>query len=256
MPSCSRAKNPQGIEIVFTEDDHKYRSVIDGKEINYTSVTGLVGSCFPQFDPTGAITERCAKKEGITVAELKERWAAKGRESCRLGTRMHECCEDIVLGRELRNKAENAIEQMRFNNAIRMAKAFRQKLDIIGVEKLVFDDRLKIAGTIDLLGKSRKNGNYLVLDWKSNASIEQDNKYNKFGLDPIRHIPDTAFYHYSLQLSMYQFLLKFGGYVPNDANFQRAIIHVTDKFAKIIELPDLTSEIKDIIIDFLLKKRS
>ena len=129
-----------------------------------------------------------------------------------------------------------------------MAKAFRQKLDIIGVENLVFDDRLQIAGTIDLLGKSRKNGNYLVLDWKSNASIEQDNKYNKFGLDPIRHIPDTAFYHYSLQLSMYQFLLKFGGYVPNDANFQRAIIHVTDKFAKIIELPDLTSEIKDIII--------
>ena len=111
---------------------------------------------------------------------------------------MHECCEDIELGRELRNKAENEIEQMRFNNAIKMAKAFRQKLDIIGVEKLVFDDRLQIAGTIDLLGKSRKNGNYLVLDWKSNASIEQDNKYNKFGLDPIRHIPDTAFYHYSL----------------------------------------------------------
>ena len=95
-------------------------------------------------------------KEGITVSDLKERWAAKGREICRLGTRMHECCEDIELGRELRNKAENEIEQMRFNNAIKMAKAFRQKLDIIGVEKLVFDDRLQIAGTIDLLGKSRK----------------------------------------------------------------------------------------------------
>ena len=76
------------------------------------------------------------------VEALKAKWSAKGRESCRLGTRMHECCEDIELGRELRNKAENEIEQMRFNNAIKMAKAFRQKLDIIGVEKLVFDDRL------------------------------------------------------------------------------------------------------------------
>ena len=142
MPATSKSKNPRGIEIVFTEADHKYLSIVNGKEINYTSVTCLVGSCFPQFDPTGAIAERCAKKEGITVAELKERWAAKGRESCRLGTRMHECCEDIELGRELRNKAENEIEQMRFNNAIKMAKAFRQKLDIIGVEKLVFDDRL------------------------------------------------------------------------------------------------------------------
>lgn len=253
MPATSKSKNPRGISIEFFEDSHKYLSIVNGKEINYTSVTGLVGSCFPQFDPTGAIAERCAKKEGITVAELKARWAAKGKESCRLGTRMHEVCEDIELGRELRNKAENEVEQLRFNNAIKMAQAFRQKLDIIGVEKLVFDDRLKLAGTIDLLGKSRKNGNYLVLDWKSNATIDQDNRYKKFGLEPISHIPDNAYYHYSLQLSTYQFLLKFGGYVPKDATFQRAIIHVTDKFAKIIELPDLTSEVKDIVIQHLVK---
>ena len=72
MPATSKSKNPRGVEIVFTEADHKYLSIVNGKEINYTSVTGLVGSCFPQFDPTGAIAERCAKKEGITVAELKE----------------------------------------------------------------------------------------------------------------------------------------------------------------------------------------
>ena len=257
MPATSKSKNPRGIEIVFTEADHKYLSIVNGKEINYTSVTGLVGSCFPQFDPTGAIAERCAKKEGITVAELKERWAAKGRESCRLGTRMHECCEDIELGRELRNKAENEIEQMRFNNAIKMAKAFRQKLDIIGVEKLVFDDRLQIAGTIDLLGKSRKLQNtYVIIDHKSNQKISNDNKYKKFALDPISHVPDTNFHHYGLQLNTYAYILKFGGYVPKDAKFKFFLNHVTPEAAKLIELPDMQSEVKDIVIDFLLKKRS
>jgi len=167
---------------------------------------------------------------------------------------MHECCEDIELGRPLRNVAENPIEQKRFDNAIKMAKAFRQRLDIIGVEKLVFDDRLQIAGTIDLLAKSRKNGNFLILDWKSNEKIEQYNVFNKFCLNPISHIPDISYHHYALQLSLYQYLLKFGGYIPKEANVQRAIIHVTKDAAKIHELPDYTNEIKDIIIDFLSRK--
>lgn len=114
MPSCSTSKNPRGIELTFTEADHKYVSVIDGKVLNYISVTTILGKYFPPFDPTGVITARCAKKEGITVEEIKERWAAKGRESCRLGTRMHEVCEDIELGRELRNTAENEVEQKTF----------------------------------------------------------------------------------------------------------------------------------------------
>lgn len=99
MPSCSKSVNPRGVEIVFEEESHKYSSIIDGKEILYKSVTGIVGDCFPKFDPTGEITARCAAREGISIEEMKERWAAKGRESCRLGTRMHEVCEDIELGR-------------------------------------------------------------------------------------------------------------------------------------------------------------
>lgn len=67
MPSCSKTVNPRNVEIVFTEDDHKYRSVVDGNTIEYTSITRFVGRCFPPFDPTGSIAERCAAKEGISV---------------------------------------------------------------------------------------------------------------------------------------------------------------------------------------------
>lgn len=132
---------------------------------------------FPEFDPTGEITKRCALKEGLTVAEIKEKWAAKGRESCRLGTRMHETCEDVFLGNKFRNEPENAIEKKRFDNAIAMSRKIKQRLDILGIEKIVFDHELGIAGTIDFLGRSKKDGTYIIIDHKSNAEIDVENKY-------------------------------------------------------------------------------
>ena len=81
-----------------------------------------------------------------------------------------------------------------------MANLFRQKLDILDVEKIVFSPWLPhpIAGTIDLLARSRKDGSILILDWKTNKSIDMENKWGKFGLDPIKHIPDLNYWHYSL----------------------------------------------------------
>ena len=194
MPGTSRTKNPRGVEIEFEEATHIYRSIIEGTEIRYVSGTTFIGKFFPQFDPTGIITARCAKKEGITVEEIKERWAAKGRESSRLGTRLHELCEDIELGRDIRNTPENIIEAKRFENGKKLATKLRNTIDILGVEKIVFSHRLPtpIAGTIDLFGRSRKDGTYLILDWKTNKEIEKTNKYKKFCLAPIQHIPDTS----------------------------------------------------------------
>lgn len=254
MPSCSKAKNPKGYSITFTEDDHKYISIIDGKEINYISGTGFCSKFFPEFDPTGKITERCAAKEGLTVESLKAKWAAKGKESCYRGTRMHECCEDIFLNRPLRNTPDFDEERRRFDNAVNMSKKIKDRLDIIGVEKIVFSPELQIAGTIDFIGRSRKNGNYVIIDHKSNQEIERVNKYNKFCLEPVSHLPDLSFDHYSLQLNLYQYLLKYEQYVPKDAKFQLFLNHVTPEKAELIELPDRQSEIKDMMIYYLLHK--
>ena len=256
MPACSKAIHPSGIEIEFFEDTHKYVSTINGKEITYISGTGFLHQFFPEFDPTGVITERCAKKEGLTVEQIKEKWAAKGRESCRLGTRLHEVCEDIELGRDLRNTPEDDVEKARFANGIKMAKAFRVKLDILGVEKIVFDPELKIAGTIDLFAQSRKDKSYVIIDHKTNAEIERanDNPYNKFCLAPVEHLPDTSFYHYALQLNLYAYLLKRNKYVPKDSKFKFYLDHVTADKADLIELPALESDIKEMIISHLMKQ--
>lgn len=248
MPSCSTAKNPKGQTVTFTESNHSYISIIDGKEIKYTSGTGFIGKFFPPFDPDGTITARCAAKEGLTVEAIKAKWKAKGDQSSRYGTRVHECCEDIELDRPLRNQPENDKEAKAFKNAVTMAKKFRQSIDILGVEMIVFSPRLRIAGTIDLFAKSRKDGSYLIIDHKTNQSIDQENKWNKFALEPIQHVPDLNFWHYGCQLNLYQYLLKFEGYVPRNSAFKMYLNHITEDGAKLIQLPDMQTEIRDMFI--------
>lgn len=256
MPGSSRAKHPSGYEIEFFEDSHIYKSVIGGVEIKYTSGTGVIHNCFPPFDPSGEITKRCALKEGITVDELKARWKEKADASCIFGTRVHECCEDIELGRsELRNKPENPKEEVVFKNAITMAKRFHSGLDILGVEKIVFSPELEIAGTIDLFARSRKDGSFLIIDHKTNQTIDRENKWNSFALPPIEHVPNVNFYTYSLQLNLYQYLLQREGYVPKQSKFKLFLNHITETQAKLIELPQLQIEIRDIMIHRLLKSK-
>ena len=254
MPGTSKAKSPSGIEIVFEELTHKYTSEVNGKLIEYTSGTTFTHKYIPEFDPTGIITARCAKKQGISVEELKEQWRQKGLASTTLGTRCHEICEDIELGRDVRNKAQDEKEEKMFANAAKMAAAFRQKIDILGVEKIVFSPELQLAGTIDLFAKSRKDGSFLIIDHKTNKSIDIENKYKSFCLKPIDHVPNLNFWHYGLQLNLYAYLLKYGKWVPKDAKFKFFLNHITENEAKLIELPDMQLEIRDMMIDFLLRK--
>ena len=257
MPGSSRAQHPKGYTIEFFEDTHKYVSTIDGKDITYTSGTQFLSRFFKPFDADGSIAMRCAEREGCSPEEIKEKWARAGREACALGTRVHECCEDIELGRkELRNKPESFKEGKLFANAVTMAKRFYSGFDILGVEKIVFSPSLRIAGTIDLFARSKKDGTYIIVDHKTNKSIEMEDKWGNFALDPINHLHDTNGTHYGLQLALYEYLLKREGYVPRDAKFKRILNHITEDGAKLIPLPDYQLEIRDMVISQLLAERS
>lgn len=255
MPGSSKAKHPNGYTIEFFEDSHKYVSIIDDQEITYVSGTQFLHKFFPPFDADGEIARRCAAKEGCTVEEIREKWAKAGREASTLGTKVHECCEDIELGRnELRNVPSCMKEKKMIEHATKMAKKFYNGLDILGVEKIVFSPSLKIAGTIDLFARSRKDGSYLIIDWKTNKSIDIEDKWNKFAFSPIEHLHDTNYVHYSGQLNLYQYILKRERYVPKDAIFKMYLCHVTEEDAKLIEVHDMQSEIKDMVISYLTEE--
>jgi hypothetical protein len=247
MPSCSTAKNPRGVTITFTEEDHKYSSVIDGKDVTYISGTTFISRFFPPFDPTGCITRACARKRGLTVESLRQQWREKADNSCRYGTKIHECCEDTLLERPLRNSPSNSKEEYAIKNAVQIARKVHERSEIVGVEKIIFDERLKIAGTIDLLIRAKKDNRLWICDWKTNEKIETENKYNKFGFDPISHVPAINFHEYGMQLNLYEYLLKCAGYCDLDESVGKVLFHITEKGVKSYPLPDYQKEIKDMI---------
>lgn len=256
MPSCSTAKNPSGIEILFQEENHEYSSTIDGQKMVYTSGTSLIGKYFEPFD-ADKIAPFSARKLGLTVEEVKEKWRKAGEDAARFGTRCHEVCEDTILGRSLRNSPENEKEELTFKNAERVAEAIKNRFEVVGVEKIVFDHKLKIAGTIDLLCRSKEQLNmYYIFDWKTNKEITSENKYQKFAFDPISHIADTTLNHYQLQLNLYEYLLKFGRYVPKDSLFKKVLFHLKPDGVDKMVLGDFQSEVKDLIIDYLTNYHS
>lgn len=247
MPSCSRQKNPRGVEILFEEATHKYSSIIDGKELSYISGTTFVNKFFPQFDPTGDITRRCAMKEGVTVGEIQRRWKEKARRSATFGTKIHETMEDVLLGNMLRNKPNDEKERKTMSVAEKLAKMILERMDVVGIEKIVFDSDIAIAGTMDLFARSKKDGRLWILDHKTNEKIDQFNQWHKFALPPIEHIADTNYYHYALQLNLYENILKRAGYVDNDERIEKALLHITEEGNHTFRLGNFQAEINDMI---------
>ncbi len=125
-------------------------------------------------------------------------------------------------------------------------------MNVIGVEKIVFDLDCQVAGTIDLLCQDKADpSQYWILDWKTNEKLEFHNRFGTHGLFPIEHLEDCAATHYALQLSLYEFLLRVGKYIPQCAKVRRAIIHLTDDGAKFHELPDYALEVRNMVIVML-----
>ncbi len=76
-------------------------------------------------------------------------------------------------------------------------------------EWTIFDEDLKLAGSIDMLFYDTDTHNYHIYDWKRCRNIQKTNGFNKWGnKECIDHLPDSNFWHYSLQLNIYKALLE------------------------------------------------
>lgn len=258
MPSSVKARTPRGIEIVFEEEPHVYYSDLplvdkNGKSykpvhVVYTSGTKFVHKFAAPFDPDGKITEGCARKRGISVEQLKFEWKQKSKDACDMGTRVHATCEDFFYNRPQRFQPLTEKEFRLMDAGIVAARNFRAKFKILGVEQLVGDVDIQLAGSIDLLAYDPATGTYWILDWKTNEKIERDNRYGAKMLEPIHYLPDCNAVHYGLQLSTYEMILRKGAYIAADAKVRRAIIHLTEAGPNFIELPDYGIQVRDMMI--------
>ena len=79
----------------------------------------------------------------------------------------------------------------------------------IANEFIVYDQPNAICGTIDMLAYNKKKDCYSIIDWKTSKKFDTGNtRYPKYMKEPFGHILYCNTAEYSLQLSLYKYILE------------------------------------------------
>ena len=236
----------QNGDVVFSEDSHTYWNVNDNEK--YISVTTLIGKYENEFDkefwsaykalerliPANSwkvekkslLNTHKFDKEILSIYNISEldfnkaqqnildEWQFENKKSCDRGSKIHAQLENSMY------KAGANISLKKFGVGGKfVCEKGRTELDLENgvypeylISRVSPDGVLRLAGQIDLLVKQ---GNKIwIIDWKTNKKIDQHSFFDsksrktvrmKFPLD---NIEDCNFWHYTLQLSTYAWMIE------------------------------------------------
>lgn len=210
--------------VSFDEQTHTYWK----GDNRLTSVTSFIGKYKNKFD-SDYHSKRIAEKRGVSQEEVLKEWKDKADKSTTMGTFIHKIFEDFTMSLPYKNSGTYPKEAIAISIIEDLFLSGR--LTPIGCEMIVYNNYL--AGQIDNVSKDKEDNLY-ILDWKTNSEISRNN-YGKYMLDELSAIPDCAFYHYSLQLSIYK---KLHGSIN-----RCYIIHIKDEEYEIMPIEDVCERI-------------
>jgi hypothetical protein len=240
------ARHPTGITITFDPTHHRYAdSRLRGP---YDSVTSIVSSLFPPFDPTGQIAAGVAHRTGKDPATVQAEWQAKGAAACTLGTRAHETAEATVLALPPPHTPTSPRERAAFAAAFTAATLIRSASASVHPETILADPDSLTAGTADILAVRRRDSTLILGDYKTNEHIEATSKYRNHALPPYQHLDDCHLTRYSLQLHLYAWILRAHYLAPADP-LEMILIHLQpdNPEPQWIQLQDMAAEANDIM---------
>ena len=105
--------------------------------------------------------------------------------------------------------------------------------------------KIKLCGSIDMVYRRKSDGKFVIYDWKRSKEIKSDNPFGT-GLAPLEHLPDTNYWHYTLQLNVYKWILE-QYYGLEVADLYLVILHPEQPSYRRMRLNILTDEVEDMI---------
>ena len=112
-------------------------------------------------------------------------------------------------------------------------------------EWVVYDEDIELAGSIDMVTEN-EDGTLTIYDWKRSREITKTNNFNKFSTNPqIEHIPDSNFWHYSLQLNIYKAVLE-RKYNKTIKQLFLVCLHPNQKNYQLLKCPNLQNEVQQL----------
>ena len=241
--------HPRDKEVRFVEKTHTY--YVKGSSKGIVSTTGFVHAFFPHFDPYAVIAVMKSKSTwpqspyfGKTDKEIADGWTDSGKEASGKGTEMHQAIEKYLNGAV--NRIDDSVKETKeweyFQNFWRVAS---KDLEPYRTEWEVWDDEHKLTGSIDMIFKRKSDGAYVIYDWKRSKKIDFDNKWDT-GLGPMTHLPNSNYWHYTLQLNVYRWFLE-THYGLNIAEMCLVILHPNAEDYQLIPLKRLEKEIEQML---------
>lgn len=205
-------KNPheRDSRIKFEEENHKY--FVDGNS-DYISVTTVIKEFFPKFDSDVIISKMQKSNNwknsvyfGMSADEIKNQWKNKADNASKLGTLLHNTIEDYYNGK---NPIPDDLINDGFKQFIEFDNFIKSTTNLIPFrsEWCVFDEDYHIAGSIDMIYIDPHTNELHIYDWKRTPLLKKTNKFQN-GFEPIGHLDDCKFIHYSLQLNIYKYILE------------------------------------------------
>ena len=236
----------QNGSVAFSENTHTYWNVDDNEK--YISVTTLIGRYENEFDKDfwsaykaleklipadnwkiekkSLLNTHKFDKEILSVYDISELefnktqqqilddWDYENKISCERGTKIHAQLEKSMY------KAGDAVSLKKFGVGGKfVCDEGRTELDLENgvypeylISRVSPDGVLRIAGQIDLLVK--KGNKIWIIDWKTNKKIDQHSFFDSKSKKtlkmkyPLTNIEDCNFWHYTLQLSTYAWMIE------------------------------------------------
>lgn len=236
----------QNGNVAFNNESHTYWNLNDNER--YISVTTLIHKYTQEFDKefwsAYKALEKLLPKESWDIEkksllntkkfhkeildtynisesefnkvqqDILDAWDEENRKSCERGTKIHEEIEHSFYD----NPKDISLQKFGLGGKFECKKDYSE-LDLeYGVypEYLIYkesdDGILRIAGQVDLIVKQ---GNEItIIDHKTNKKIDQKSgfdsstKSNAKMKFPLNNLMDCNFYHYTLQLSTYAWMLQ------------------------------------------------
>ena len=237
-------KNPhkRDMHILFDEGPHIY--TIDG-DSDYMSVTTWNHKHFEKFDADKIIARMMKSKNwpnskyyGQSAEEIKAGWEKNRDEAASAGTNLHYDIECYYNGYPQQN---DSIEYQYFLNFAEVTK------DLVPyrTEWMIWDKELRFAGSIDMVYENT-DGTLMIYDWKRSKAIKKTDRFLKFSTtECIEHLPDTNFWHYSLQLNTYKALIE-KCYGKKVTRMCLVCLYPDNKNYQVFTVPDLQEEIADL----------
>lgn len=212
--------HPRDNDVSFYDPTHTYTVKYKNKDNEiittdkFTSVTTWIHSHFEPFNADNIISKmmkstkwKHSKYYGMTPTQIKGLWDKNRDEAASAGTNMHNDIECYYNNVEVNN---NSIEYkwfLEFERYRKMKKGYAPKHKPYRTEMIVYDEDLKLVGSIDMLFEG-KDGTLQIYDWKRCKEIKRNNIWASATTECINHIPDSNYWHYTLQLNTYKEILE------------------------------------------------